>query len=254
MSGATSSRSCAIWSRSASRWSRRRKRRDSRGQGGTGGGRAGARRAGRPASSAATRETPSAASCARANSTTRRSRSSCRKAAAGCRCSNFPACPGQRSACINHRRHVRQGSAAHQDRRRMTVVEAREPLIAAEADKLLDQDAVVRDAIDEVESNGIVFLDEIDKICARDEARRRRCLARRRAARSPAADRRHDRRHQARPGEDRSYPVHRFRRLSYRQALGSPARTAGPPADPRRAEIADRGRFPAHPHRAPRRA
>src|SRR5208283_4330923 len=52
--------------------------------------------------------------------------------------------------------------------KRMTVAEAREPLVAAEADKLLDQDAIVRDAIAEVESNGIVFLDEIDKICARD--------------------------------------------------------------------------------------
>src|SRR5271166_2459407 len=52
--------------------------------------------------------------------------------------------------------------------KRTTVDEAREPLIAAEAEKLLDQDAIVRDAISEVESNGIVFLDEIDKICARD--------------------------------------------------------------------------------------
>ncbi len=52
--------------------------------------------------------------------------------------------------------------------KRMTVTEAREPLVAAEAEKLLDQDAIVRDAVDEVESNGIVFLDEIDKICARD--------------------------------------------------------------------------------------
>ena len=52
--------------------------------------------------------------------------------------------------------------------KRMTVAEAREPLVAAEADKLLDQDAIVRDAIAEVESNGIVFLDEIDKICARE--------------------------------------------------------------------------------------
>jgi ATP-dependent HslUV protease ATP-binding subunit HslU len=52
--------------------------------------------------------------------------------------------------------------------KRMTVAEAHEPLIAAEADKLLDQDVIVRDAVSEVESNGIVFLDEIDKICARE--------------------------------------------------------------------------------------
>src|SRR6202043_2402079 len=52
--------------------------------------------------------------------------------------------------------------------KRMTVAEAHEPLVAAEAEKLLDQDQVVREAIQEVESNGIVFLDEIDKICARE--------------------------------------------------------------------------------------
>jgi ATP-dependent HslUV protease ATP-binding subunit HslU len=52
--------------------------------------------------------------------------------------------------------------------KRTTVSEAHEPLVAAEAEKLLDQEAIVREAIAEVESNGIVFLDEIDKICARD--------------------------------------------------------------------------------------
>jgi ATP-dependent HslUV protease ATP-binding subunit HslU len=52
--------------------------------------------------------------------------------------------------------------------RRMTVKDSHEPLLAAEADKLLDQDQLVREAIQEVESNGIVFLDEIDKICARE--------------------------------------------------------------------------------------
>jgi ATP-dependent HslUV protease ATP-binding subunit HslU len=55
--------------------------------------------------------------------------------------------------------------------RRMTVAEAHEPLVAEEADKLLDNDAIVRDAIESVEQNGIVFLDEIDKICARSEMR-----------------------------------------------------------------------------------
>ncbi|TVR06174.1 MAG: ATP-dependent protease ATPase subunit HslU [Salinarimonadaceae bacterium] len=52
--------------------------------------------------------------------------------------------------------------------RRTTVVEAYEPLIAEESDKLLDQESIVTEAIREVESNGIVFLDEIDKICARE--------------------------------------------------------------------------------------
>ncbi len=55
--------------------------------------------------------------------------------------------------------------------RRMSVADAHAPLIAEEADKLLDNDAIIRDAIDVVEQNGIVFLDEIDKICARSEYR-----------------------------------------------------------------------------------
>ncbi|MDJ1158737.1 ATP-dependent protease ATPase subunit HslU [Chelatococcus sp. SYSU_G07232] len=52
--------------------------------------------------------------------------------------------------------------------RRTTVREAYEPLMAEESDKLLDQDQIVQEAIREVEDNGIVFLDEIDKICARE--------------------------------------------------------------------------------------
>jgi ATP-dependent HslUV protease ATP-binding subunit HslU len=52
--------------------------------------------------------------------------------------------------------------------RRTSVRDAHEPLLAAEADKLLDQDQIVREAIIEVENNGIVFLDEIDKICSRE--------------------------------------------------------------------------------------
>ena len=55
--------------------------------------------------------------------------------------------------------------------RRMSVADAHDPLTAEEADKLLDNDAIQRDAIEAVEQNGIVFLDEIDKICARSEYR-----------------------------------------------------------------------------------
>ena len=54
-------------------------------------------------------------------------------------------------------------------KRRTSVREAYEPLIAEESDALLDQEQIVQDAIREVENNGIVFLDEIDKICAREQ-------------------------------------------------------------------------------------
>ena len=56
-------------------------------------------------------------------------------------------------------------------RRRLTVAASYELLIAEEADKLLDGEAVTREAIEAVEQNGIVFLDEIDKVCARAEMR-----------------------------------------------------------------------------------
>jgi len=52
--------------------------------------------------------------------------------------------------------------------RRLTVKDAYEPLINEESDKLLDQEQVVQEALKAVEQNGIVFLDEIDKITARD--------------------------------------------------------------------------------------
>src|SRR5690349_17019500 len=52
--------------------------------------------------------------------------------------------------------------------RRVTVKESYEILINEESDKLLDQDQVVQEAIHAAENNGIVFLDEIDKITARE--------------------------------------------------------------------------------------
>jgi ATP-dependent HslUV protease ATP-binding subunit HslU len=52
--------------------------------------------------------------------------------------------------------------------RRLTVAESHDILINEEADKLLDTDTLVQESIKTVEQNGIVFLDEIDKITARD--------------------------------------------------------------------------------------
>src|SRR5580693_6039516 len=53
--------------------------------------------------------------------------------------------------------------------RKTTVAESHRLLLAEESDKMLDQESVVREAIAAVEENGIVFLDEIDKICGRSE-------------------------------------------------------------------------------------
>jgi ATP-dependent HslUV protease ATP-binding subunit HslU len=52
--------------------------------------------------------------------------------------------------------------------RRLTVVESHEILVNEESDKLLDTDQLVQEAIKVVEQNGIVFLDEIDKIAGRE--------------------------------------------------------------------------------------
>jgi ATP-dependent HslUV protease ATP-binding subunit HslU len=52
--------------------------------------------------------------------------------------------------------------------RRLHVKDAIGPLVAEESDKLIDQEESVREAIHDVENNGIVFIDEMDKICARE--------------------------------------------------------------------------------------
>ncbi|WP_054304199.1 ATP-dependent protease ATPase subunit HslU [Gemmobacter sp. LW-1] len=56
-------------------------------------------------------------------------------------------------------------------RKKMTVADSYDILLGQEADKLLDDEAVKAAALEAVQENGIVFLDEIDKICARADAR-----------------------------------------------------------------------------------
>jgi len=56
--------------------------------------------------------------------------------------------------------------------RRMLVGQAYDVLIMQESEKLLDQDAIVQEALRTVENDGIVFIDEIDKVCARSEGGR----------------------------------------------------------------------------------
>jgi len=55
-------------------------------------------------------------------------------------------------------------------KRKLNVVDSFDALVAEEADKLIDDESITRDAIHAVEENGIVFLDEIDKIAARKDA------------------------------------------------------------------------------------
>ena len=55
--------------------------------------------------------------------------------------------------------------------RKMRVKDSHDMLLAEEADKLIDDEAITREALEAVEQDGIVFLDEIDKVCARSDAR-----------------------------------------------------------------------------------
>ncbi|MBT0957707.1 ATP-dependent protease ATPase subunit HslU [Alphaproteobacteria bacterium KMM 3653] len=57
------------------------------------------------------------------------------------------------------------------ERKRMTVAQSYDILISDEADKLLDDETVTKAALENVQENGIVFIDEIDKVCARTENR-----------------------------------------------------------------------------------
>jgi ATP-dependent HslUV protease ATP-binding subunit HslU len=83
----------------------------------------------------------------------------------------IPGMPGAQIGMINLGDMLGKAFGGRPRTRRMSVAEAHDPLTAEEADKLLDNDAIQRDAIEAVEQNGIVFLDEIDKICARSEYR-----------------------------------------------------------------------------------
>jgi ATP-dependent HslUV protease ATP-binding subunit HslU len=80
----------------------------------------------------------------------------------------IPGMPGASVGAINLGDMFGKAFGARPKTRRVSVREAYEPLINEESDKLLDQDAVTQEAIRQVENNGIVFLDEIDKITARD--------------------------------------------------------------------------------------
>jgi ATP-dependent HslUV protease ATP-binding subunit HslU len=62
-----------------------------------------------------------------------------------------------------------KGMGGKKKKKKMTVKESYEYLIQEEADKLIDQDQIIKEAKFSVENNGIVFLDEIDKVSARSE-------------------------------------------------------------------------------------
>jgi len=80
----------------------------------------------------------------------------------------IPGMPGASVGAINLSDMFGKAFGGQRKTRRTTVREAYEPLVTEEADKMLDQDAIVQEALRQVENNGIVFLDEIDKIAGRE--------------------------------------------------------------------------------------
>ncbi|MBW8619745.1 MAG: ATP-dependent protease ATPase subunit HslU [Hyphomicrobiales bacterium] len=79
----------------------------------------------------------------------------------------IPGMPGAQMGAINISDIFGKMGRASKPRR-MTVEDAYQPLVNEESDKLFDQDSIIAEAIKDVENNGIVFLDEIDKICGRE--------------------------------------------------------------------------------------
>ena len=82
-----------------------------------------------------------------------------------------PGQPGASVGMINLGDMLGKAFGGRTKKRKMSVAESYETLMREESDKLLDQERVVREARDMVEQNGIVFIDEIDKITARSEFR-----------------------------------------------------------------------------------
>ncbi len=82
---------------------------------------------------------------------------------------DIPGAPGAQMGMINLNEVFGKAFGPRTATKRMSVAESHVVLMAEESDKLLDQDGIIRTSIDAVEQNGIVFLDELDKICARSE-------------------------------------------------------------------------------------
>ena len=103
-------------------------------------------------------------------------------------------------------------------KRKMRVAEAMDYLVQEEEQKLIDMDQVTRVALERVETSGIIFLDEIDKIAGPRNGPRAGREPRGRAARHPADRRRHHGQHAPRFRAHRSHSVHRRRRVPRLQA------------------------------------
>jgi ATP-dependent HslUV protease ATP-binding subunit HslU len=85
---------------------------------------------------------------------------------------DLPGMPGASMGALNLGDVLGKAFGGRTKSRRVTVKDSYDLLIAEESDKLIDSDQITAEAVAAVEANGIVFLDEIDKICSRGESSR----------------------------------------------------------------------------------
>ncbi|PCI86322.1 MAG: HslU--HslV peptidase ATPase subunit [Hyphomicrobiales bacterium] len=82
---------------------------------------------------------------------------------------DIPGMPGAQMGMMNIGDMLGKAFGEKTKTRKLSIKDSYEILIAEESDKLLDNDAIIQEAIDKVENDGIVFLDEIDKICVKSD-------------------------------------------------------------------------------------
>ena len=81
----------------------------------------------------------------------------------------IPGQPGSNMGMLNLGDMFGKALGGRTKKRSITVSDSYEKLIQEEADKLIDEEKIIKTALDSVENSGIVFLDEIDKVCAKTE-------------------------------------------------------------------------------------
>ena len=81
----------------------------------------------------------------------------------------IPGMPGAQMGMLNLGDMLGKAMGEQKKPKRMAVGESYDVLMEEESDRLLDQDKVIREALENAANNGIVFIDEIDKICARSD-------------------------------------------------------------------------------------
>lgn len=84
---------------------------------------------------------------------------------------DIPGMPGASMGMINMNDIFGKAFGERTKKKKMSVGESYDVLVAEESDKLLDEDKIIANALDLVQQNGIVFIDEIDKIAARQDVR-----------------------------------------------------------------------------------